>query len=260
MTRLTVLGGSAAGVGTGQGCAGYLVQAHTTNVVLDLGPNTLLELRKHTNFRELNGIVISHLHMDHVLDLFALRFALAYNPKRPANRVPLFLPPGGLAFMSKAAALFATNDEEADDYFSTVYDLQEYDPDKPLVIGDLTITFAPTVHALPCWSMRVHSTDDSGDLFYTADTGADADLREIAAGASVVLAEATAPPDSDPARIHALHMTPRQAASIAAEAGATHLVLTHMWEENNPASLLEEARAVFEGRLTIATPGVSFAW
>lgn len=93
MTRLTILGGSAAGVGTGQGCTGYLVQSDSTSIVLDLGPNTLLELRKHTDFRRLDGIVISHLHMDHVLDLFAMRFALAYNPERPPRPIPLWLPP-----------------------------------------------------------------------------------------------------------------------------------------------------------------------
>lgn len=260
MTQLTVLGGSAAGVGTGQGCSGYLVQTGTTDLVLDLGPDTLLELRKHANFRTLDGIVISHLHMDHVLDLFALRFALAYNPTPAPKPVPLYLPPGGLAFMDKAADLFATNDKDRDDYFSSVYDMHEYDPSGSLTISDFTLTFAPTAHAIPCWAIRVHSTDNSGDLFYTADTGADGDLADLAAGAAVVLSEATATPDADPARIHALHMTPQQAASIASKAGATHLVLTHMWEEYGPESFLETVRGDYTGRLTLAKPGVSFSW
>lgn len=260
MTRLTVLGGSAAGVGTGQGCSGYLVQTDDTSIVLDLGPNTLLELRKHTNFRTLDGIVISHLHMDHVLDLFALRFALAYNPISPSEPVPLYLPPRGLAFMDKAADLFSTDDKDRDKYFSTVYDMSEYDPAEALTIGNFTLTFAPTKHIIPCWSIRVHSSDDSGDLFYTADTGMSADLDAIASGASVVLAEAAGPPDADPGPYAELHLLPQQAAHIAAKAGATHLVLTHIWEEHNPESFMEHVREHFDGRLTIAKPGVSLAW
>jgi ribonuclease BN (tRNA processing enzyme) len=260
MTRLTVLGGSAAGVGTGQGCAGFLVQSDTANVVLDMGPGTLLELRKHADFRALDGIVVSHLHMDHILDLFALRFALAYNPERPPRPVPLWLPPGGLAFFERSAALFATEAGEENGYFSSVFDLAEYDPAASLRVADLTLTFAPTVHPVPCWAIRVHPDADDGDVLYTADTGAEGQLDEIAAGAAVVIAEATFPPGTAEHAIRKVHLTPRLAGELADRAGARHLVLTHMWEELGPERFVEEARAVFTGRLTVAFPGLSFAW
>lgn len=260
MTRLTVLGGSAAGVGTGQGCSGYLVQSDSTNLILDLGPGTLLELRKHANFRTLNGIVISHLHLDHVLDLFALRFALKYNPVPVPKSIPLHLPPDGLAFMDRAAALFVTPGEDAADYFSSVFDLAEYDPCSDITVGDFTLTFAPTAHVIPCWAIRVHSAGNAGDLFYTADTGTDADLDVIAAGAAAMIAEAAMPPDSDPQRIGSLHLTPQQAGAIAQRSGARELVLTHIWEELGPDTFAETARAHFSGRVTIATPGASLSW
>lgn len=259
MTQLTVLGGSAAGVGTGQGCSGYLVQGDTTNLVLDLGPGTLLELRKHTNFRTLDGIVISHLHVDHILDLFALRFALAYNPKSAPKPIPLYLPPDGLAFFEKAAELFASP-AEADGYFTSVFEMQEFDPASTITIGEFTLSFTPTVHVIPCWAIRVRSANDTDGLLYTADTGSDADLSEFAAGAAVVIAEAAAAPDADPEKIRALHLTPQQAAGIAEKAGARHLVLTHIWEEFGPGSFAEAAGKIYRGRLTIATPGITFSW
>ncbi len=67
---------------------GYLLDSGTTSIVFDLGPGTLLELRRHCNYRDLDGIVISHMHLDHILDLCALRFALAYNPIAPRHRIP----------------------------------------------------------------------------------------------------------------------------------------------------------------------------
>lgn len=260
MKKLTVLGGSAAGVGTGQGCSGYLVQTETTSLVLDLGPGTAIELRKHTDFRTLDAIVISHLHLDHVLDLLALRFTLAYNPQSAPVPVPLFLPPDGLAFMRKAAETFATASDDIDTWFSTVYEMQEYDPAQPLSVGEVTLTFAPTAHVIPCWAIRVHTADNGGDLFYTADTGTDADLSAIADGAAVVIAEAAAPPDTNPARIAALHLTPQQAAQIAANAGAKHLVLTHIFEENGPEAFAAAARDHFPGEITVAKPGVTVTW
>ena len=78
--ELTILGGSAAGPNPGQGCSGYLVESGTTRVVVDLGPGTFPELRRHVDYRLLDGVVLSHGHLDHFLDILTVRYALAYNP------------------------------------------------------------------------------------------------------------------------------------------------------------------------------------
>jgi ribonuclease BN (tRNA processing enzyme) len=261
MKQLTVLGGSAAGIGTGQGCSGYLVQSENTNIVLDLGPGTALQLRKHTDFRTLDAIVISHLHMDHILDIFTLRFALAYNPIRPPKPIPLLLPPGGLDFMNRAQALWeGSSPGEESDYFTAVYDMSEFDPTSQIEIGDFVLRFAPTAHVIPCWAIRVQSRDDSDDLFYSADGGTDGQLDEFARGAAVAIVEAAMPPDADPEQTRAMHFTPQQAAKLAERAGARNLVLTHIWEELDPMKQAAAAREHFTGRMTIAVPGVTLTW
>jgi len=259
MPSVTVLGGSAASVGTGQGCSGLLVTGATTHLVLDLGPNTLLELRKHADFRALDGIVLSHLHTDHILDIFALRFALAYNPVHPERRIPLWLPPGGLSFFAKAAELFST-DADAATYFSDHFDLAEFDPNGQLSIGEFTVSFRPTVHYIPCWAIRVHPDDDSGDLCYTADTGPAAALETFFSGARVVVAEAAmlAPGLEDPATRG--HMTAVESARLALEADAETLVLVHIFEEREPDRFEAAARAVFGERVLIGRPGTAVEW
>ncbi len=257
---LTVLGGSAASVGTGQGCAGYLLASDTTRIMLDAGPGTLLELRRHTDFRTLDAVVISHLHVDHMLDAVAMRFSLAYNPVRTGKRVPLFLPPGGIDFFDKLAAVFAT-DDAPEDFFRQVFEIAEFDPESPLQIGDLTLTFAPTVHFIPCWSIRVSPTE-GGDFFYSADTGPSADLADISAGTAVVAIEATTPNGKEGALPWSKrgHLTATEAGELAASAGASTLVLTHMFEENDPVQSLAEASAVFTGEIVRAVPGTVVTW
>lgn len=255
--RLTTLGGSAAGPNPGQGCSGYLIESGTTQVVVDLGPGTLIELRKHVNFREIDAIVLSHLHLDHMLDVLALRYALAYNPVAPRRPLPLWLPPGGTAFLAKlASALAETAKTNA---FFDVFQQRAYNPDVALQIGELAIQFHPTVHYVPCWAMRISNGRD-GDVFYTADTGPSAEFSAFARGSRVVIAEGTERGDPQEPFAARGHLTPGEAGAIAKEAGAELLVLAHLWGEEDPFTAVEEAERAFGGPVELAIPGLRRAW
>ncbi|HYI24920.1 MAG TPA: MBL fold metallo-hydrolase [Thermomicrobiales bacterium] len=257
-TTLTVLGGSAASVGTGQGCAGYLVEHADTRIVLDLGPGTLQELRKHTDFRALDAVVVSHLHVDHMLDVVSLRFSLSYNPVKPERRVGLWMPPGGVELLNRLGSAF---DFEGDPetFFTNVFEVAEFDPDQTLTIGDVNLTFAPTVHWVPCWAIRVHPRKGGGDLFYSADTGPTADLSGLANGATVVMTESTTPIDQKADGFRG-HIAIDEGAALARNSGASTWVVTHMFEENDPAATVDLARTMFDGDVVHARPGTVVTW
>lgn len=257
--RLTTLGGSAAGIGTRQGCSSYLVRSDTTAIVLDMGPGTLTELRAQIDYRSLDGIVISHLHVDHILDLIELRFTLAYNPIPAERPIPLFLPPDGVSTLRRIAQAF-DSPESGLEWFTGVFDVHEYDPDGLVNIGDLACSFAETVHFVPCWSIRVLAPDGAGDLFYTADTGPAANLASAANGAAVVIAEAADKSAPDMPWEERGHLTPTEAASLARDAGAHTLVLTHIWEELGTDEMMQKASEQFSGTLLRAIPGLEVTW
>jgi ribonuclease BN (tRNA processing enzyme) len=255
--QLTVLGGSAASPNAGMGCAGLLVQTDRARLVLDLGPGTLHELRRHTDFRTLDAVIVSHLHLDHVLDLLALRHALAYNPIPPPGPIPVWLPPGGIAFLARATAPFDECDEPG--RFAATVRLAEYDPAQPLAIGDATVTFAPAAHDIPAWAMRIDAPG-STDLGYTGDTGPAARLAPFFAGVGVLVAEATLLEPGDMPVAKRGSLTASEAGALAAAAGAEALILTHMWQEVDVAAHRQQAAAAFAGRLEIASPGLSLTW
>ncbi|CAA9564003.1 MAG: hypothetical protein AVDCRST_MAG87-1800 [uncultured Thermomicrobiales bacterium] len=259
MSSLTVLGGSAASVNTGQGCSGMLVSSGQTSIVVDLGPGTLLELRKHADFRTLDALVLSHLHIDHMLDIFALRFALSYNPIRPTRKLPLWLPPGGLEFFDRVAQVFSANEDPAA-YFTDVFDLGEFDPEGHLEIGELTLSFHPTVHYVPCWAVRLRPADRQGDLVYTADYGPASGLEGFARNASVLVSEATSPEPAIEDRSLSGHVTVSEAVALANAIGAGTLVLTHMYEENDPTAFRDRATTIFDREVQVATPGLVVQW
>ena len=61
--RLTMLGGSVAGDNPGQGSSGIFAESGSTRVVLDLGPDTFPKLRRHVDFRTMDAVSLSHLHL-----------------------------------------------------------------------------------------------------------------------------------------------------------------------------------------------------
>jgi len=254
---LTVLGGSAASPNAGMGCAGLLIQTDRTRVVLDLGPGTLQELRRHTDFQTLDAVIVSHMHVDHVLDLLALRHALAYNPLPAPAPVPVWLPPGGVDHLAQATVPFDACDEPG--RFAATVQVAEYDPARRLTIGDVVVTFAPAVHHIPAWAIRVQPSAGPA-LGYTGDTGPAADLAGFFAEVHVLVAEATLlEPGVRPSHERG-SLTATEAGELAVAAGAEILVLTHMWEELGLPAYLARAEAVFPGRIEMAAPGLTLSW
>lgn len=255
--RLTVLGGSAASPNTGMGCAGFLVESGTTRLVLDLGPGTLSELRRHANFRTLDAVIVSHLHVDHVLDLLALRHALAYNPLPAPAPTPVWLPPGGIAFLTAATAPFDACDDPG--RFAATVSMAEYGSETPLVIGDVTVTFVPTVHYIPAWAVRLNGPHGES-LGYTGDTGPTACLAPFFSGVDVLIAEATLLEPGTRPMVERGSLTAAEAGHLATEAGAGTLILTHMWEELGFSAYRAQATGTFSGRIELASPGLRLDW
>jgi ribonuclease BN (tRNA processing enzyme) len=254
--QVTVLGGAAASPGIGRGCAGLLVRTAATAFALDLGPGTLPELRRHADFRRLDAVVVSHMHVDHALDLLALRHALAYDPLPAPKPVPVWLPPGGADLLAAVVAPFDACDEPG--RFAATVDVREYDPDRVLEIGDATVAFAPAVHDVPAWATRV-AAPAGGDLGYTGDTGPGADLAGFFAGVAVLTAEATLrEPGSGPTAERG-SLTAREAGELAAAAGAGVLLLTHFWDEVGADEVRQRAASAFAGTVETARPGLTLA-
>lgn len=252
--RLTILGGSSASPNPGMACSGYLVETESTRVVLDFGAGILSELRRHTDFRRLDGIVISHMHLDHMLDLLILRHALAYNPVPAPAPIPIWLPPDGRDLLAQATIPFDRSDNPG--VFDRTVLVRDYDPTAPLVIGELSIRFAPTVHYVPGYAMRVTDRDQRA-IGYTGDTGPTALLTNFFKDVDLLVAMAMLlEPGSRPIESRG-SLTAAEAGVLAREAGAPVLLLTHMWEELEFANYASQAAEVFPGRIELARPGLA---
>jgi ribonuclease BN (tRNA processing enzyme) len=246
---LNVLGSSASSPDAGDACAGYLVQQGAVRILLDCGSGVLGNLRLVTEVESLSAIVISHFHPDHFLDLIPMRYGLKYGLTQPV-RPRLFVPPGGIAFLEGVGQAI----RRSPDFFTDAFQVTEYDPQSPIHIDDLTLTFQRTTHDEPTWACAVQG---AARLVYTADTRESVELERFAAGADLLLCEATYPAAAGALTGgSANHLTSHQAGALARSAGARTLMLTHFWPGLDLAVFGEEAARAYGAPVILAHPGL----
>lgn len=239
--RLTVLGSSASYASAGRACAGYLVSDGSASVLLDCGNGTIANLASVSDPLALGAVVITHEHIDHFADLYALQAALRYAPSGPVPALPLYLPAG--LFERIGAVL---NDHGRGE-LAEAFVVHELAAGVSFTVGGLTITPHQVDHVEPTFALRI--TDGACTLVYTSDTAPSRPAFEAAQGADVLLADATLPAEYAG---HVPHLTAGQAGWLAHEANARVLVLTHLWPTVDREVARAEAQAAFEGRVIIA--------
>jgi ribonuclease BN (tRNA processing enzyme) len=250
--RLTVLGCAGSFPGPDSACSAYLVEADGFALLLDFGPGSLSALqrygRRRDNLRDIDGILLSHLHCDHMLDACSYVVVRRYSPGGPYPRLPVYAPAGAAERMT--AAYWSPDEGPLDD----VYDF------RTLTVGAFELgPFAVTVdrvnHPVETYGVRLEHAGRV--LTYSADSGVCDALGRLAAGADVFLCEASYldgvanPPD--------LHLTGREAGEVAAKAGVGRLLLTHLVSAWGDAKeTYDAASGAFDGPVDLVRPGAVY--
>ncbi len=217
-----------------------------------MGTGSLASLRRVTEYDRIDAVVISHMHADHFIDVIPLRYALKYGRKQRASRVHLYLPPNGEAMLRAMIAPFSG---EPGAFLDDVFTIVEYDPNGTIAFGDATISFAPTVHYIPTYALRFQTS--AASVTYSADTARDAIIGDFARGTDILICEATLLPGESEGPYRG-HVSVRDAAEMAQEAGAKRLVLTHYPSEAEHAEMLRIAGEAFTGTVAVADDGAVF--
>ncbi len=251
--RLTILGRSPATPNPGEACAGYLVEGGGTRVLVDIGPGVVAQLLQRHHPDELDAVVISHMHADHMLDLVTLRYVYPWRTRPREERLRVVLPPGSADQMLDLAKGVGNAR-----HFEGSFRLSEHDGSTPVAFGGMSLTPIETQHYIPCWGFRIES--DGKRLAYTADTAPCGGLVDLADGPDLLLSEATlrsldedaAPPEPRG------HLTPAEAGEAAREGGARRLMLTHLPVNGNGGWAVDEATNAFKANVEVAEPARAY--
>jgi len=243
--RLTVLGSAAAwSMTTGNPSSAYLVELGGAALLLDIGQGSFAALAARRDPASLAGIVVSHLHPDHCVDLVPLRHYLKYG-RVPPGSVPLFAP--------------APIRERFDAFVGEAGFLEAL-PGDPLVpgtldVGPFRVEAVRVTHTDSSFAVRVSRHGPHGPgLVYSGDCGRADDLRAVIRPGDTLLVEASW--GAEPVDPAAHHLDAAAAAGVARDGSAGRLVLTHLMAHVTAARALRVARRTFAGPVLLARPGL----
>lgn len=230
--KIIVLGSFGPYPPAGGSCSGCLLEQDGCFVLLDCGSGVLSNLQHFIEVKDLSAIILSHLHGDHISDIFILRYAwqmeMAADPR--LEPLTIFAP--------------AIPEEEFNRLpYKDVFKIGTLSEDKEIQIGPFTFSFLPTVHPVPCYAVSA-LVEGRKTFVYTADTEYFSGLVAFSEGTYLLLSEANYLED-DLRQGMPNHMSAYQAGSLALEAGVKNLLLTHLPPHRNGTYYLQEARKIF---------------
>lgn len=223
---------------------GLLVRVGECPILFDAGSGTLHRLlRAGVDAEALEYVCFTHAHADHCGDLIPMLQAFAL--VRRTRPLHVLGSPGFLAYMR---AMLDLNPWAR----PSSYELREVDTTQGEFGGPgWTVDTAPSGHMPESLAFRLHA--EGKTLVYTGDAIPDARLATFARGADVFIAECSFPDDlAEPC-----HLTPTSAGTLAEEAGAKHLVLTHFYPPCERVDVAAVAAKVYSGKITVAQDGMT---
>ena len=244
--KLTVVGCSGSFPGPDSAASCYLVEADGFRLVLDLGNGSLGALQRHTDIYAVGAVLLSHTHPDHFLDLCSYYVARAYRPGGSPAPIPVHGPGDTRDRLAAAAG--------EDAAYERVFSFRRWEREQR--IGPFTVTTARVAHPVEAYGMRIEH--GGRVLAYSGDSAPCDALVELARDADLLLAEASfRDADANPAGVH---MTAREAGTLATEAGVGRLVVTHVPPWHDGTAQVAAARSSFAGLVVGARPGQTHAF
>jgi ribonuclease BN (tRNA processing enzyme) len=262
---LTVLGCDGSYPGPGGAASGYLLRHRGTTLWLDAGAGTFANLQQVVDPGTVDAVVLSHEHPDHWSDVESFAVWALLNRRPREGGIPVYAPRG-----LRERSYFA-------DHGSLAW--RETEASERVVIGQLACTFSQTDHGPTTLAVRVDTTGDgppdrpatgpggdvSGEgattarhsLVYSADSGAGWSAQELGDDIGTLLCEASYTREREGSF---QHLSGRQAATMAADAGVRTLILTHRWPTVSADALAAEADDVFGRPVHQAATGRIFEW
>lgn len=247
MPELIVLGTAASVPDTEHDTVGLALRGPGWAIVIDCGGSPLHKLaRLGVEMELIRAVILTHRHADHLYGLPMLVQGLWLGGRE--DPLPVYGPAETLDVARNLLGLF-TLDEREDMFTLEWHAIPRRESRRVLEVDGVEITSSPTKHGhVQTVALRFEYTTNGRSVVYSADTEPCRAVVRLAAGADILIHEATGD--------HIGHSSPAQAAEVAREAGVGRLVLTHYPVHGvHLEAWRQRAAAAFPGPVDLARDG-----
>jgi len=223
--------------------SGYAIRAADCLVLLDCGDGVIRRgLEAGLPMIEIDAILFTHLHLDHIADLPPLLWALHGEGQIRAHRPLHLYGPGGLrSFFNGLSGLYGEWIEK----LPPPVVVREVNREC-FSVGPWTVETLPMNHGLPANGYRLSSPERI--IAYTGDTGLSEEVVALAEDADLLIIECSFPNGQGIAG----HLTAGEAGRIAAQANCRRVLLTHLYPESLAADVVAQCREHFRGPIELS--------
>lgn len=241
--ELTILGSGTCVPSTTRGSPGSVIRTQDRILLIDSGSGTLERLLKvDITIHDVDMILYTHTHPDHVADLIPFLFASKYGCEPRRRDLTIIGGKGFGAFFQRLRNLYG-NWIESDLFFAHLKESGDETHEYP---GFRIIT-KPMAHLPESIAFRVE-TDEGKSVVLSGDTDYNTNLIKLATDANLLVLE-SAFPDEEKVKGH---LSPSWAGRIASEARCKRLALTHLYPICDAFDIKSQCASTYGGPLDIA--------
>lgn len=210
---------------------------------IDSGPGALRKLLESgTSYLDVDLLLYTHIHPDHISDLVPLLFACRYTEQPRLKDLTCVGGPGFKHYFDQIEKLYGRW-IHASSYRLTV----EEAPDRPLRFKDFQILTKRLVHMEESVGYRMEFQDGKS-LVISGDTDHCQNIVDLARESDLLVLECSFPNGK---KVDG-HLTPALAGRIASESRSKRLLLTHFYPVCDQFDILSQCRETFAGEVILA--------
>lgn len=224
--------------------SGYLLEHNGFQLLIDCGSGVLAKLQNIIQPEELDAVLLSHYHPDHIADIGVLQHA---------RLIQGFL---GKDFPS--LVIYGHHFDQAEFTklsFKEVTKGKAYIPNEILTVGPFQVSFLKTSHPVPCYAMRIVA--DGKVVVYTADSSFKEEFIEFSKNADLLLCECNFYGYQNGKSSG--HMNSIEAGKLAQQASVKQLILTHLPHYGDLSDLVSEASIEYSGPIRLAEESLAIS-
>jgi ribonuclease BN (tRNA processing enzyme) len=245
MFEVIILGSGSCIPSSKRGYPGMIIYHNDSRpILLDAGSGTLNRMvHLDIDYKELDKVLLTHLHPDHSTDLITLLLALNYTPGYNRNKVlEVYGPAGSGDFISGLQRIYPSLIPAG--YPLSVTELSDSAED----LGAIKMISRTVEHAeIPSIAFRLEDGEDS--LVISGDTGFCAGIIEISKNADLLILESSFPIEKFS---NSSHLTAAEAGRIAKVSKAGTLAVKHLYPVCDGYNMKELIAGEFDGNIILS--------